>query len=536
MFINLAGIFGGLVIFLYGLQKVNLNLRQVFGYKLQTWITKITHRNYLSLVFGIFLTFIMQSSTAATSLLVGLINTGIMNLSQGIQILIGTSIGTTITTQIITFKIGKYSFIPILIGYILNMLSKKRRYQFLGAVLLGIGFIFLGMNFISDFSEPLKNNPSLLNIIAHLQGSPVLAFFLAVMVTSLLQSSTAMMGLTISLSSQGIIPLELAIPIIIGSHIGSCTTVILVGFGKTGQATTLTFGNLIYKMLGSLIFFFLLNPLSNIVTYLTPYLPRQIALAHSIIILGNALLIYPFLPKFIYYLQKLFPKAKQEEALYYPKFLDSKVLDSPDLALYLAKKELVRMANTVDEMLVGIMKVFFNRDEVLLLKLCKMDRIVDNLSNAIIHYLTEMKFDILTPEQSRETYGLLNITNDLEHIGDLIDKDIIPIIEKQIDNELKLSEEGLLEINKLYKIVYKNFYQSLGAFALGDKRLAQKALQQKKIIVDNEAKMRRSHIDRLHKGIELSRQTSSIYFDIINILKQISEHTSLIAETVLMNM
>jgi phosphate:Na+ symporter len=165
-----------------------------------------------------------------------------------------------------------------------------------------------------------------------------------------------------------------------------------------------------------------------------------------------------------------------------------------------------------------------------------MDRMVDNLSNAIIHYLTEMKFDVLTPEQSSETYGLLNITNDLEHIGDLIDKDIVPIIEKQIDNELKLSEEGLSEINKLYKSVYNNFYQALGAFALGDKRLAQKALQQKKYIIESEAKMRRSHIDRLHKGIELSRQTSSVYFDIINILKQISEHASLIAEAALMNM
>lgn len=536
MFINIMGIFGGLAIFLYGLQKVNLNLRQVFGNKLQNWIERITHHHSLAIFFGIFLTFIMQSSTASTSLLVGLINTGIMNLTQGLQILIGTSIGTTITTQIITFNIAQYSFILILLGYLINILSRKRRYQFLGSVLLGIGFIFLGMKIIADFTEPLKNNPSLLDLISHLQGTPILALLLATLLTSILQSSTALMGLTISLSSQGIISIELAIPIILGSHLGSCTTVLFVGLGKTSQAKTLTFGNLIYKLVGVVVFFFLINPLSDLVTIFTPHLPRQIAVAHTIIILGNALLVYPFLTKFIYLLQKLFPKAKQEETLYYPKFLDYNVLSSPDLALYLAKKELVRMANTVDDMLVGIMKVFFNQDEILLYKLCKMDRIVDNLSNAIIHYLTEMKFDVLTPEQSREAYGLLNIVNDLEHIGDLIDKDIIPIIEKQIDNELKLSEEGVSEINKLYKMVYKNFYQTLGAFALGDKRLAQKTLQQKKIIVETEAKMRRSHIDRLHQGIELSRYTSSIYFDMINILKQISEHASLISETVLMNM
>ena len=536
MFIHMLGIFGGLVIFLYGLQKTNLNLRQAFGNKLQAWINKITVYRSLSLFFGIFLTFTMQSSTAATSLLVGLINTGLMTLSQSLQILIGTSIGTTIATQIITFNIAQYSFILILIGYILNVLSKKRRYQFLGAVLLGVGFIFLGMKLISDFAEPLKNNPNLLNLVSNLQGVPFLSFILSIIVTSILQSSTAMMGLTISLSSQGIIPFELAIPIILGSHLGSCTTVLFVGMGKSSQAKTLTFGNLFYKMAGVILFFFLIKPLSSVAAFFTPHLPRQIAIAHTIIILGNALLVYPFLSLFSSFLQKIFPKAKQEESLYHPKYLDDTVVETPDLALYLARKEMVRMANTVDEMFTGIMKVFFNHDENLLYKLCKMDRIVDNLSNAIIRYLTKMEFEDLTPEQSSTTYGLLNIANDFEHIGDLIDKDIVPIIEKQIDNELKLSEEGISEIKKLYKMVYQNFYQALGAFALGDKRLAQKVLQQKTIIVECEAKMRRSHINRLHQGIELSQQTSSIHFDLINILKQISEHASLISEIILTKM
>ncbi len=533
MIFQIIGIFGGLVIFLYGLQKTNLNIRQAFGNKLQSWINKITCFPSLSIFFGIFLTFTMQSSTAATSLLVGLINTGMMNLFQALQILIGTSIGTTIATQIITFNIAQYSFALILAGYGLNTLSKKRRYQFFGSVILGIGFIFLGMNLISDFSEPLKNSPALLDIIFHLKGNPFLTLLLSIIITSILQSSTAMMGLTISLSVQGIIPFELAIPIILGSHLGSCTTVLFVGLGKTSQAKTLTFGNLLYKVIAVVFFFFLINPLSSITSFLTSNLPRQIALAHTIIVLGNALLVYPFLPLFASILQKMFPKSKQEESLYQTKFLDNNVLETPDLALYLARKELVRMANIVDEMFLGIMKVFFNQDENLLYKLCKLDRIVDTLSNAIIRYLTDMKLENLTPEQSRETYALLNIVNDFEHIGDLIDKDIIPIIEKQIDNELNLSEAGVEEIKKLYKIVYQNFYQALGAFALGDKRMAQKALQQKTVIIENEVKMRRSHIDRLHQGIELSRQTSSIHFDMINILKQISEHSSLIAKNIL---
>lgn len=536
MFLQIMSILGGLIIFLYGLKKTNTNLRQGFGNRLQSLINKITDHYSLALFLGVFLTFTMQSSTAATSLMVGLVNTGMMTLNQGIQIIIGTSIGTTIATQVITFNIAQYAFLLIIIGFIINLISKKRRYQFTGSVILGIGFIFLGMNLISDFAEPLKNNSSLIELLKRLQEKPFLSFLLSVLVTSVLQSSTAMMGLTISLAVQGIIPLQLAIPIILGSHLGSCTTVLFVGLGKTNQARTLTFGNLFYKLIGCLVFFFLITPLSSFVKQLTPYLPRQIAIAHSIIIIGNALIVTPFIVYFTQFLQKLFPKSKQEASLYRPKFLDNHILDSPHLALYLAKKETVRMANTVDEMFTGIMKVFFNQDENLLYKLCKLDKIVDNLSREIINYLTKMDFDELSANQSRETYGLLNIVNDFEHIGDLIDKDIIPIIEKQIDNELKLSDAGNAEIKKLYEMVYQNFYHALGSFALGDKRLAQKSLKQKTIIIQNESKMRRSHINRLHQGVELSRQTSSIHFDMINILKQISEHATYIAEIVLNRM
>ena len=529
---HFIGILGGLVIFLYGLQKTNTNLRQAFGHKLQVLIEKISHHYHLALLLGIFLTFTMQSSTAATSLLVGLVNTGIMSLSQGMQIIIGTSLGTTIATQIITFNIAQNALILIIVGFALNLLSKKRRFQFTGSVLLGIGFIFLGMNLISTFAEPLKNNPDFIGWIMQLQETPFFVFLLSVLATIILQSSTAMMGLTLSFSVQGIIPLTLAIPVILGSHLGSCTTVLFVGIGKTSQAKTLTFGNLLYKIIGCIVFFNLMKPLSVIATSITPYLPRQIALIHTIIIGGNALIISPFLSYFMLFLHKLFPQSQQEASQYQAKYLDHNLLESPELAIYVAKKEAIRMANTIDEMFTGIMQVFFRQDENLLYKLCKLDKIVDTLSRKIIDYITHLNFNELNRHQSNETYDLLNIISDLEHIGDLIDKDIIPIIEKMIDNELQLSDAGNKEIRKLYQAVYKEFYQSLGAFALGDKRLAEKSLLKNQVIIQNEQKMRRSHINRLHQGVELSRQTSSIHFEMINILKQISLHSASIAKII----
>ena len=532
MFFILIGLIGGLVLFLYGMRITSEGLKNTFGSKLKQILSTLSKNKLIALLTGIVLTFTIQSSTAASILLVSLVNTGIMTLNQTLCILLGTSIGTTLTAQIIAFKISDFAFLIIVIGFGLMLLGRKRKQRFIGNILLGIGFIFLGMKVMSDSVSPLKNHTFFNETLTNLEYMPLLALLLSALFTSLIQSSTATMGLTISLAMQGIISLNLAIPIILGSHLGSCSTVLFAGIGATKSAKRVTLANLLFKLGGVIIFFFLTPQIILLIQKSSINLPRQIANAHALIIIGNGLIFLPFTEKFAEFLEKIIPKTEEAESLQKPKYLDKAALKTPEIAFYLASKEILRTSNAVEEMVLASMKVFINNDERLLDKISVQDMIVDNLSREITKYLTQISFETLSAEHSKEVFRLLYVVDDLEHIGDLVDKNLIPLIEKKIDRSLVFSDKGIEEIKNMHQEVYNNLRNAIGAFALQDQRMAQKVIDQKEYIDSLEINLRKTHINRLNIGIELSQRTSGVHLDIINILKRINDHSYSIARAV----
>ncbi|PKP54841.1 hypothetical protein CVT91_17935, partial [Candidatus Atribacteria bacterium HGW-Atribacteria-1] len=240
----------------------------------------------------------------------------------------------------------------------------------------------------------------------------------------------------------------------------------------------------------------------------------------------------PFTEGFAKLLEKIIPKTEEIESLQKPKFLDLGALKTPEIAFYLASKEILRISNTVEEMVLGIMQVFLNNDERLLDKISAQDMIVDNLSREITKYLTKISFETLSAEHSKEVFRLLYVVDDLEHIGDLIDKNLIPLMEKKIDHSLIFSEKGVEEIKNMHQEVYNNLRNAIGAFALQDQRMAQKVLDQKEYIDSLEITLRKTHINRLNVGIELSQKTSGVHLDLINILKRINDHSFSISRAV----
>ena len=255
MFFVLTGLIGGLALFLYGMQMTSEGLKSTFGNKLKQILSTLSKNKLIALFTGIVLTFTIQSSTAASALLVSLVNTGIMNLSQTLSILLGTSMGTTLTTQIIAFKVSDYALFIIVLGFGLKLLGKKRKQRFIGNILLGVGFIFLGMKVMSESVSPLKDHALFKETLINLEHIPLLALLASALFTGLIQSSTATMGLTISLAMQGLISLNLAVPIILGSHLGSCSTVLFAGIGASRSAKRVTLANLLFKLVGVIIFF-----------------------------------------------------------------------------------------------------------------------------------------------------------------------------------------------------------------------------------------------------------------------------------------
>jgi len=536
MFLIVTGIIGGLALFLYGMQITSDGLKKSFGNKLKKVLSTLSKNKLVALTTGIVLTFTIQSSTAASAMLVSLVNSGIISLSNSITILLGTSIGTTLTSQLIAFKVSDYAFIIIILGFSLKFFGKKRKQRSIGNILLGVGFIFLGIKIMTESISPLKNNDFFENILTNLEALPLLALFFSAILTTLLQSSTATMGITISLAIQGLISLNLAIPIILGSHLGTCSTVLFTGIGASKSAKRVAVANLIFKLTGVIVFYLLIPYLVIFVKNSSSYIPRQIANAHVLIIIGNALIFIPFTDKFSKLLEKIIPVTEEIELMQEPKYLDKGMLKTPDIAFYLASKEILRIGKTIEGMTFDTIKIFQQNDEKLLDKVCQQDMIVDNLSREIIKYLTKINFETLTEENSQEIFMLLNIVDDLEHIGDLIDDNLLVLIEKKIDQNLIFSKNGLEEIQDMHRKIYENLRNAIGAFALQDQRMAQKVIHEKTPIDSLEIELRRTHINRLNQGIKLSQKTSSVHLDIINILKRINDHSFSIAKAILGNL
>ncbi len=532
MFFVVMGLIGGLALFLYGMQITSEGLKNTFGNKLKQILATLSKNKLIALSTGIILTLTVQSSTAASTLLVSLVNTGIMSLSQTLSILLGTGMGTIVANQIIAFKVYDYALLIIVLGFGLKLLGKKRKQRFIGNILLGIGFIFLGMKVMSESVTPLKDHALFKETLTNLEHIPLLALLSGMLFTSLIQSSTATMGLTISLAMQGLISLNLAIPIILGSRLGTCTTVLFAGIGATRGAKRVIWANLVFKLVGVIAFFLLTPSLILLVQKTSTNLARQIVNAHTIVVISNALIFLPFTGEFAKLLEKIIPKTEEVESLQKPKFLDLGALRTPEIAFYLASKEILRISNAVEEMVLGIMQVFIDNDERLLDKISAQDMIVDNLSREITKYLTKISFETLSEEHSKEVFRLLYIVDDLEHIGDLIDKNLIPLVEKKIDHSLVFSEKGVEEIKNMHQEVYNNLRNAIGAFALQDQRMAQKVIDQKEYIDSLEITLRKTHINRLNVGIELSQKTSGVHLDLINILKRINDHSFSIARAV----
>jgi len=536
MFFILTGLVGGLALFLYGMQMTSEGLKISFGNQLKKVLGSLSKNKLVALFIGIILTFTIQSSTAASTLLVSLVNTGIISLSHSLTILLGTSIGTTLTSQLIAFKVSDYALFVIILGFFLKFLGKKRRQRSVGNILLGVGFIFLGIKVMTESVSPLKNNIYFERMLINLENMPLLALFASAIFTALLQSSTAAMGITISLAMQGLISLNLAIPIILGSHLGTCSTVLFAGIGAIKSAKRVALANLLFKLVGVIIFYFIAPSMITLLQNTSAYIPRQIANAHAVIIVGNALIIFPLTEKFALLLEKIIPVTEEIESMQKPKYLDDGALKTPNVAFYLASKEILRIANTIQNMVFDSINIFMKNDEKLLEKVCQLDIIVDNLSREIIKYLTRINFEMLSEENGQEIFRLLYIVDDLEHIGDLIDKNLLTMLEKKIDRNLVFSKKGTEEIQDMHRKIYENLRNAIGAFALQDQRMAQKVIDQKISIDSLEIELRKTHINRLNRGIKLSHKTSGIHLDIINLLKRINDHALSIAKAVLGNL
>jgi phosphate:Na+ symporter len=520
---------GGTCLLLYGLQLAGQGLQGVAGTRLRAVINAVSRHRFLGIGAGAIVTTLLQSSSATTTMLVGFASTGLITLEQTIALILGADIGTTLTVQLLAFRIFNGSLFLIGVGFLLSFLGKQKGTRSLGQAILGFGMIFLALKILSEGTEPLKTSALAQQLMSNLGQEPVWGLVFAAILTAMTTSSTATIGLALAFEHEGLLPLSGAIPIILGANIGTCAPALISSLGAKAEAKRVAWAHTLFKVLGVLLIYPFLKPFADLVILTAQDPLRQIANAHTLFNLGIAILFLPLASPLARFVSKLIPDKPMGEDPTRPKYLDPRVLDSPSLALAQATREALRMADIVQEMLDETIRVFKEDKESLLETIEQSENWVDQLNRQIKLYLTKLSEQGLTEEQSQREHALLTLINDLENIGDIIDKNLLDLARKKIYKSLRFSDRGLEEIIELHQLVFKNFQRVISAFTAQDVPLAQQVIKEKAVIHQLEREFKQAHIHRLHQGLPETIETSAIHLDVLTNLKRINSHVTSIA-------
>lgn len=506
-------------------------LQKVAGDKIRKILERVTRYPVVAVLLGAVTTAAIQSSSATTVLVVGFVNAGLMTLKQAIGVIMGANIGTTITAQLIAFKLTDYVFLIIAIGFCINFFSKRRVYHYVGQFILGIGILFLGLDVMSNAVVPLRGSPVFLDFIASFSRYPLLGVLVGIIITCVVQSSAATIGMLIALASQDIITFNAAIPVLFGDNIGTCITALLASIGTNLNARRAAVAHVMFNVTGTLIFLILLPWFREFVYFISPSEPaRLIANAHTSFNILNTCLFLPFVGAFTKLIEKLLPGTVEIEEKG-PIYLDERMFDTPAVALSLATKEIIRMGNIASRSLESAMQGFYEKNERFLEATKEDEEIIDELEREITFYLAKLSQKGFSQTLSGRHTGLLHAVKDIERVGDHAEN-IAELAWVRIEENLPYSEFAIKELEEMYTLVSEVYKNALGALQEESKVKARLAVQVELFIDQKEKKLRNSHLKRLNKGI--CYPTSGVIFlDIISNLERIGDHANNVAEVVL---
>ena len=490
--IMLVGLAGGLAIFLYGMRKMTEALKIVAGERIKNILARLTTNRVTAALAGAGVTAVIQSSSITTVLVVGFITAGVMNFSQSIGIILGANVGTTVTAQIIAFKITESAMILIAAGFFTEVLANNRRIKQVGIMIMGLGMLFFGMELMSQATHPLRSYEPFMDVMRSMDN-PLLGILMGALFTALIQSSSATTGVVIIMASQGFVSLEAGIALIMGANVGTCVTAYISAIGKPREAMQAAVAHILFNLLGVLLFIAFIPWMANVVRDISPAFPhlaesarlaaetpRQIATAHTVFNVLNLLIFIGFtqtLAKIV--LRIVPPEPEIEITIIEPKYIDDYYLDQPAMALDRVRLEIVRMGHHALSMLRDSMPILTVGTRERITSLQKRDEEIDILHSAIIVYLHELSSSDLVNPQPQRLYRFVSTANYIENIADIVEKGIVLDSFKRLDRKLVFSEGTEEMIKAIYKEVYKVGQVTLEAFNDNDIDKAQEVLASK---------------------------------------------------------
>ena len=484
---------GGLAIFLYGMEKMSKALKKVAGDRMRYILGKLTVHRVMGVLTGAGVTAIIQSSSVTTVMLVSFVAADLMSLTQAVGVIFGANIGTTITAQIVAFKVTKWALVPVAIGFIMEFAGKKDLTRNYGTLLMGLGLVFFGLAVMSAGMKPLRSYQPFIDLMQDV-SNPLIGILISMTFTALVQSSSATTGVIIALATQGLIPLEGGIALIYGANIGTCVTAGLAAIGKPREAVRVAVAHVTFNVLGVLIAAWFIGPFADLVRSISPSesgltgmdllaadVPRQVANAHSIFNVAATLIFLPFAAFVARFAQFIVPDGPvlDEElgpVVKEPRYLDDELLSTPALALGRARMETGHIGESVNEMLKAIQPAIFAGNEGMLKQVAAMDSDVDNLYGHTIQYLRKLHIEGLTSEQGEQFTEIIDIATNLENIGDVIETDMVTIGLHAIEDKVVISEPTKQILSGLHKSVQKAMEMSFQAMVSSDNEAAQAVL------------------------------------------------------------
>jgi phosphate:Na+ symporter len=520
---------GGLGLFIFGIHMMGDGLQKAAGQKMRSILGKLTKHRFVGLGLGTLVTAAIQSSSATTVMVVGFVNAGLMTLVQSIPIILGANIGTTITAQLIAFKLTDYTLPIVAIGAAMYLFGKTKRIKQIGEAILGFGILFLGLNIMSSGVKPLGNSELIRSAFTKLSHNPLLGILVGTVATIIVQSSSVSTGIVLALATTGLLDINAALPIILGTNIGTCVTAMLASIGANISARRTAIAHVLFNVIGTVIALVLFPFYLKIVLASSSDLLRQIANFHTIFNVVNALLFIGFVKQFAKIVQKVIP-GKVETIEFGPKYLDKNLLNTPSIAIDAAKREIRRTLKLAKHMVRDALNAFYNDNREEIKNVMSKEDVVDELQTAITDYLVKITQKEISEKEAMMVPSLLHSINDIERIADHA-VNIAEVAERKIDNKLKLGKTALAEIKKVDSIIDQMIKDAIEALPDLDKKLAKKIKENEEKVNQYVLEFRDKHTNRLSKGA-CSHKAGLIFIDLLMNFEKIGDHLVNVAEAI----
>jgi phosphate:Na+ symporter len=556
--VNFTGIIiqalGGLGLFLFGMKLMSEGLQKVAGDRLRSFLEMVSNKRVVGCLVGTLVTAVVQSSSVTTVTMVGFVNAGLMNLTQAVGVILGANVGTTITAQLIAFKISDIALPAIFIGVVIIFFAKRRKWRYVGEIILGFGLLFYGMELMKNGFKPLRTHPDFISFFtkfdANSLGGILLCVLTGTILTVLVQSSSATVGITMALASQGLLNLPGSVALILGDNIGTTVTAQLAAIGSNIHARRVANAHTIFNIFGVLYIIALFDPFVWLVNWLTgslmgsgaadavingekPNISRYIANAHTLFNVVNCVVFLFIMPLLVKASIKL-TLGKETEAqmvdLGRPMHLDYKFVDNPSVALTQAREETVRMGRLAQVMYRDVTEVMFNRRLEHLARWKQSEEALDNLQKAITDFLVQVSQGTITDTESREINSLLRMVNNIERVGDATEN-LAELTEEMVENKLELAERGVEDYRTMRNKVGRFLEMVVTATAERNRDIMEVAQTMEDEIDFMREQMRDDYLTRLRSGV-CTVDPGLVFVDMLTNFEKVGDYCYNVAQAV----